>query len=382
MIDRFDVAVVGAGPAGATAARELAERNLRTVLIERASLPRYKTCAGGVPLRTAALLPFAIDSVVEDAVDRMAVSFDARRRYVRRAAKPFAYMTMRARLDALLAERAAGAGAQLRDRTTLRSLTREGSEWRLETDRGAIFAGCVIGADGANSLVARASGLGRGMTESVAMEAEIRAAPWAFREWRRTVGIDFGYHPRGYAWVFPKQELLSLGLVLPASQGGAIRDRLAHYVDLTGLGSAPVERLTGHKVLSRRGPVPIAGDGVALVGDAAGLADEFSEEGIYYAVRSGQLAADAVVRAGGTDLRDYERAVNREIQSELDAARTIAELFYASLRRWPWAVMTATHHVGYLWEALFRVQRGESSYDRELARLPRLVKLLKLAVRP
>ncbi|MYD28763.1 MAG: hypothetical protein F4X03_07615, partial [Dehalococcoidia bacterium] len=114
----------------------------------------------------------------------------------------------------------------------------------------------------------------------------------------------------------------------------------------------------------------VAGERVALAGDAAGLADEFTAEGISYAIHSGRLAARGALRtlAGEGDLRSYQAELEDEIQPELDAARTIAYMFYGMLKRArrPW--MLASEYTPFLWSSLFAVQRGESSYAREAQR--------------
>ncbi|MBE0611258.1 MAG: FAD-dependent monooxygenase, partial [Dehalococcoidia bacterium] len=101
-MSRFDAIVVGAGPAGSTAARELAASGARVLILDRAEFPRYKACGGGIPLRTERLLPFPIDSVVEDSVSLLDVALRGRQRFVRDSGTPFAHMVMRERFDALL----------------------------------------------------------------------------------------------------------------------------------------------------------------------------------------------------------------------------------------------------------------------------------------
>src|SRR5579884_454529 len=192
-----DVAVVGAGPAGATAARLLAAAGLRTLLIERARLPRYKSCAGGIPVRTAALLPFSITPVVEDAVCGLQVSYLGRERFTRWSGQPFAYMVMRDRFDSLLTEQALAAGAELLEGAPVRGLRYGDETIEIEAGERRLRASFVIGADGANSVVARETGLGRGMAESVAIEAEVCAATDALAHWRGRLNVDFGYRPWG-----------------------------------------------------------------------------------------------------------------------------------------------------------------------------------------
>jgi geranylgeranyl reductase family protein len=364
-----EVIVVGGGPGGATAARELARRGVETLLVERSRLPRYKSCAGGIPVRAARALDFPIDSVIEDTITGLHLSYRGRNGFTRYADSPIAYMVMRDRFDALLVERAREAGARVRDGVSVRAVQREGAGFRVETDGGDLRCSYVLGADGANSVVARGCGLGRGLAECVALEAEVCAPDLARARWRGLINLDLGYPPWGYAWVFPKTEWLSVGVALPRSRGPDIRRQLFQYLERLGLAEAPVDRLVGHKVLFRRERTPIAGEGVALVGDAAGLADEFSAEGIYYAIRSGRLAAVHVARAtveGRRWLGAYERSVDRGLMPELRAARLVARLFYAGVRRAPWLTFRVLRRVNHLCRALFRVLRGDSSYDREL----------------
>jgi flavin-dependent dehydrogenase len=137
----------------------------------------------------------------------------------------------------------------------------------------------------------------------------------------------------------------------------------------------------GHPIRYRRGNAQIAAGPVLLTGDAAGLADEFTAEGIGYAVQSGQLAAAAILEADGADgavARRYEEAVNREIQRDLDAARLLARGTYWWVSRWPWLTMRVSRRVDYFWQAFFRVLRGESTYASELDRVPGLAYSRKL----
>ena len=384
-LPEFDVAVLGAGPAGATVAREMAATGARTVLLEREHLPRCKSCAGGMPVRIERMLPFSIQSVIEDSVAGIQVSHRGQARFDRLDAAPFAYMVMPDRFDKLLVDRAMEAGAELFDASPVLHIERESAGFSIRTAPGAIRSRLLVGADGANSVVAHFSGLGAGLPETCALESEIRALLPALARWRGLVNVDFGYRPSGYAWLFPKQRLLSVGLVRPRRFAPRRHQDLKRYLDHLGLGSAPIERIVGHKLLFRRAHERIAGERVLLVGDAAGLVDEFTEEGIYYyAIRSGEIAARILRHASDSNhgwIGAYNRAVDRELMPELRAARTIARLFYASLSRMPRAMLQISERVQYFWQAFFRVQRGDSGYDNELRRAPIVAPLARLRLR-
>ena len=122
MTESFDAIVVGAGPAGSTSAYRLAREGFSVLLLDRARFPRDKPCGGGVTGRAAALLPFSIDPVVEDVVDRLEIGLAYTRRFERQSEKPLIYMTRRVALDAFLVEQACKAGAVFRDGTKVTEL--------------------------------------------------------------------------------------------------------------------------------------------------------------------------------------------------------------------------------------------------------------------
>ncbi|MCA9831174.1 MAG: geranylgeranyl reductase family protein [Dehalococcoidia bacterium] len=375
-VERFDTIVIGAGPAGSTAARELAAAGARVLIVDRATFPRYKACGGGVPLRTERLLPFPVDSVVEQSVSRIEVTYRGKHSFAKRSGAPFAHMVMRERFDALLLEKAQVAGAAFRAGTTVRRIEQDGGI-RIHSEGGfeaaADFAVC---ADGAHSPAGKQLGLGANMAECAAWEVEV-AAPAGARTSSATAVIDLGYDPWGYAWLFPKARVGSFGIVLPQGQGNQMKALTDEFIAGRGFAGGSVQMARGHKIRFRRGDEVIAGGRALLAGDAAGLADEFTGEGIFYAIDSGRTAARATLRAMGTDgsLDSYTREIDTQIMPELRAARIVAFMFYGMLRRArrPW--LFASNHTGFLWDAFFATQRGESTYARETGRLPLLPKL-------
>lgn len=371
----FDAIVVGAGPAGSTAARELAAAGARVLLVDRARFPRYKACGGGIPGRTARLLPFPIESVIEDQVSLLDIARNGCYRFVRDSREPFAAMVMRDRFDTLLLEHACRAGADFRPATNVRALEENDQGVTLTASDGFTAGGrFLVAADGAHSPVGRMAGLGDTLSECAAFEVEVSAPDLRLRACRGTALIDLGFRPWGYAWLFPKAALLSVGIVLPPGQANRMKDQVDAYLRRLGLDGAPVEIARGHKLRFRRGTEQIATDRALLAGDAAGLADEFTQEGIYYAIESGRIAARAVLRslANEAPLATYQRDIDRELMPELRAARIIAHMFYGMLGRFPGPWMLATRAVPFLWDAFFAVQRGESTYARELSRIPLL----------
>ncbi|MGE3076908.1 MAG: geranylgeranyl reductase family protein [Dehalococcoidia bacterium] len=371
-MSKFDAIVVGAGPAGSTAARELSAAGARVLVVDRAEFPRYKACGGGIPLRTEKLLPFPMDSVIEDSVSLLQVSHHDGARFVRDSGPAFAHMVMRERFDELLLEQAQKAGTEVRAGTVVREAEANG-RMHIRADGFEAEADYLVCADGAHSPVGKMIGLGEGIAECAAWEVEVRAPSVRQRSYRNTALIHLGYRPWGYAWVFPKAGVLSIGIVVPPEQAGRMKEYVREYTESLGLGSAEIDIARGHKIRFRRGSEAIVNERALLAGDSAGLADEFTEEGISYAIESGRLAARNVLRGlGGGSIRGYEHDVDREIMPELRAARQIGFMFYGMLRRAPRPWMFASAKFPYLWNAFFAVQRGESTYAREAGRIPLL----------
>ena len=304
----FDVAIVGAGPAGSLAAYQLATAGTRVLLVDKATFPRDKPCGGGVTGRAARLLPFSIDPVVEDVVDRMECRLNYGSHFTRRARGPLAYMTQRRRLDHLLLQRAAEAGADVREGVKV-SDVREGA---LTVDGAEIGARIVIGADGCNGMSAKALGLAREITHGVALEANY---PYDAR-FAHAMVLEITAVKGGYAWIFPKGDHINLGVGGDESEGPKLRAHLQRLCDAYEVDADAAEDTRGYRLPMRRAGSTLARGSTAVIGDAAGLVDPFSGDGMYEAFYSAKLVADASLEllAGRADTLDpYAAAVERRI---------------------------------------------------------------------
>ena len=268
----MDALVVGAGPAGSLAAFHLARGGARVLLTDKARFPRDKPCGGGITVRAERQLPFSIDPVVEDAVDVFELRLGYGRHFRRRTHEPLIRMTQRRRLDAFLVEQAREAGAEFRD------------GFRPDD---TIEAEVVIGADGANGTTGRKAGLDDHL-RTVALEgnAAVDLERFAGRAW-----IEFGVVPGGYGWVFPKADHVNVGVGGWHSQGPQLRAHLARLCREHGIPERELTDVRGHRLPLRRPGSTAARGRLALVGDAAGLVDPVSGDGIYEAVLSARLAA-------------------------------------------------------------------------------------------
>ena len=211
--ERVDVAIVGAGPAGSTAAYRLASAGARVLLLDRQRFPRDKPCGGGLTMRGIRLLPFDVSPVVEDRVDRVMLRLRFERSAEQRFAAPVAFMTQRRRLDQFLVERAAEAGADFRDGVRVRGIEPDGDAGMVVDVEGArIHAGLVIGADGANGVCSTALGLGADSAFAVAYEGNLHLTGASAAEHRGRVTLELGTVPGGYGWLFPKGDHVNLGV--------------------------------------------------------------------------------------------------------------------------------------------------------------------------
>jgi len=329
-MNRYDVVIVGAGPAGSAAAIALAGRGAAVLLLDRARFPRDKTCGGGVTGRARAAAPCPLDDVVETVVSEADLrSVDGR--VARRAGRsPLVYMTQRWRLDHHLATQAAAAGAEFRDdaRCTRIALDRDGGS--LIVDGRRVRARIVIGADGANGTAATQLGLGGNRRLMLALEGhlDLELAPPELRTGRLV--LESGSIRGGYAWSFPKADHLNIGIGGWIDEGPELRVQLAAFCRRLGVDPDALEPLRGHRLPLRAFRSRLATTNACVVGDAAGLVDPLTGDGIYESFLSGRLAAEACAeRLLGDEqaLLRYSRTVTRALAPQFASSWALKHAF-------------------------------------------------------
>jgi geranylgeranyl reductase family protein len=357
----YDAIIVGAGPAGASAAYWLGEAGKRVLVLEKERLPRYKACGGGMSRTVLDYFPFDLSPVVEREIRRVCFRFRDGREVVADlpGQRPFV-MVMRDWFDRLVLQHAQ---ADVRDRASVVELRQDGAGAEVTTHAGETFlARYIIGADGANSRIARLAGLRRGKRMGVAIEVETPADDHLLETYADTALFIFGTPPHGYIWIFPKAEHLSVGIGAFAGSGAALKETLWREMSQLSIDLDGVEP-HGHPLPVYARHEPLHSGRVLLVGDAGGLMDPLIGEGIRHAVCSGKLAAEAVV---ANDPASYTRQTHREIGNNLLWGKRWARPFYNHPRgSFDWAVRNPR----YLKEFV-QLLAGQTTYRRMAVRAP------------
>jgi geranylgeranyl reductase family protein len=326
----YDVLIVGAGPAGSWTGFRLARAGVRVAILD-GSHPREKPCGGGITGRALELVrsglgPAAIQSV---RVGGAAFTHKSRRAQVELNAEDLGYpplvVASRRDFDGALLGAAIEAGA-VHHPVRVTAVSPTGRGWRVGTREDVYEAAWIIGADGVNSLVRR----------SVAQpfsRADLSIATGYFVHGRssRDIVVAFEDDPPGYLWSFPRPDHLAVGICAQADRTtpSALREHVDRWIARHASGTRlerynwPIPSL-GERALAGECS---AGPGWMLVGDAAGLVDPITREGIYFALRSANAACDALVE--GTNVAAvYLDRVRTEIHGELVRAARLKSRFF------------------------------------------------------
>ncbi len=293
----WDVIVVGAGPAGSTAARVAALGGARVLLLDRARFPRYKTCGGGLLGESLALLPHSARGTIESSVRESVVTDRFRRPFTLRRPDAYLAMVRRQEFDQALVDAAVEAGVRFVDGVAVRGLEEHEHTTvvTVRTDRGTASARVVIGADGAGGRIGRHVGVELGGVD-LGLEDEI-AMPTDDSGWRDRVFLDWGDAAGSYAWVFPKRDSLTVGVIQQKGSPDETRDYLASWRRHLGLEDVASLHSSGHLTQWRTPLSPLRRGQVIVAGESAGLLEPWTREGISFALRSGQWAGEAAALA-------------------------------------------------------------------------------------
>jgi geranylgeranyl reductase family protein len=364
--ESYDVVVVGGGPAGSAAAYALASRGRRVCLIDKSNFPREKLCGGLITLRSKKIFEsvFARKWKEDLFISSNDIDFYS-------DGKPLAhttgystlFFTMRVDFDHYLLELARDAGAVLKLDSKISRLDLDANAVVLESSEQLNFQ-FLVGADGVNSQVARLLFGESFNPKTIGFGLEVEVPRERMPTQTDTVEIDFGSARSGYGWTFPKKRTFTLGVGGMHRLNPNLRDSLDRYVRRKGLDPGEF-RVKGQYIpFGDFRKQPGTGN-VLLCGDAAGVVDPITGEGIAYAMQSGNAAATAIVIAqssaqAGTAQRLY-RQEYRNIASSISQANFWRCLIFPAFMRRPfnWAFADA----GTLQRGYLDILAGEHDYN-------------------
>ncbi|WP_314455824.1 geranylgeranyl reductase family protein [uncultured Microbacterium sp.] len=358
--NHWDVVVVGAGPAGASAARVAAENGARVLLLDKARFPRYKTCGGGL---IGTSRNYFAPGVTYD-VDRRinAVGFSRNMGRITRRFGPDASLAMvqRETFDQQNVDAAKAAGAEFRDGVNVRAVSENNGIVTLTTDKDTFTARVVVGADGSGGRIGRYVGVEIEQAD-LGLEAEIPMPTG--EQWRTTALLDWGPRPGTYAWVFPKKDSLTVGVIEAKGNAPHTREYLDQWLSRLGMANTPPLHDSGHLTQWRRVGTPSARGHVIVAGETAGLLEPWTREGISFALRSGTwagAAAAAFIGGDETALSGYSAQITRELEPEISAGSAFLRFFEKRSA----LVQLFTAHSRFGANYFFRFCNGETNLAR------------------
>ena len=333
----YDVAIIGGGPSGASAALCSAQKGLKTIIIEKEELPRYKTCGGGFVFRGRKEMPFDISSVVEREFNAVDIILGSKKRSFRTERKsPIVTMIMRDSFDHLMVKKARENDVELLQGEALQKIE-PGEIATLTTDREQIRCRFIIAADGALSKTAKLAGWKESRMMCPALEYEIELNDDDLERLSTTARFDINAVPFGYGWSFPKKDHLSIGVGNFSKNKKKPNLKKYFQAYLNTLAIKDIKNSTSHGFII---PISPRKDGfvkknVFLIGDAAGFADPLTAEGISNAIYSGKLAAHAIAESNMNLEKarvNYDEKLNDKLIPELRTGVEMSKIFYERIK--------------------------------------------------
>ncbi len=388
---KYDVAVIGGGPAGASSAFYAAKLGLKTILFEKQKYPRKKPCGGALTARCVPLLGKHAANAINSTIEEIRLFAPSLKCFTQKEVP--GHFILREEFDEAMAKDAQEAGARLKDNCRVNGFNPLPSgDYKIVTDsyEETVIAKYVILATGfqknapGKSLVIREK-FEKGYL-SIGVVSETPVNNKILEEVNfpdKILAIFFGIIPYGYGWYFVKDGYVNIGITATAlllKDTGAVKTYHQFVKNLREKGFLPknweLEKERAFPLPFKKTAERTVFGNVLLVGDSAGFVNPVSAEGIYYAVKGGQLAAEAIHRnlKNNTPLISYQKNWKKAFGNDLNKyAFFIREKFYKSKRRMELAINLGRHDrkIAMIW---VRMIIGTSTYKKAkwetLLRLP------------
>ena len=325
----YDSIIIGAGPSGGTAAYHLAKRGHSVLVLEKASLPRYKPCGGGVSPIISQWFDFDFTPAVSVKVDSLRFTWKLEDPVqVKIGIQEPVWMVRRDIFDHFLVKQAQSQGAILKDNTEVIGIEFKTDHWQVNTANEQFTGKYLIAADGAKGKTPKWLGFNNRKRQLAgALEAEVNADVVD----KNIAHFEFGLVKNGYIWNFPKDDCYSIGVgTFIGGQPQDFKKILAEYCQLFNI-DLNTGKQYGHPISLWNGQQQLHTQNAVLAGEAACVVDPFTAEGIRPSIFSGLLAAQFVSDAIGGDLNaleNYTHAMNEQWGSDMAWAQKIAAAFY------------------------------------------------------
>lgn len=329
----FTVAIIGSGPSGASTAFYLGKQGISTVIIEKETLPRYKTCGGGFVNRGKKDMPFDISEVVEREFCQVDSYFNNHEKcYHSIKEEPIITMIMRDAFDNLIVEKAKENGVTLLENHKLLSIDFTDKTSILKTSQGNISADFVIAADGVLSPTSKMAGWKTDTRNLIpALEYEVEVSETDFERHAKTARFDIDAVPYGYAWCFPKKNHLSLGVLTTKKGKINLKEYYKKYLETLDIQKILNEDAHGFQIPLAPRTDGFVKNNVFLIGDAAGFAEPITAEGISNAILSGKYVAEAIIESKlnvKIAKEIYLEKLNIKLLPELKSGAFLSKFFY------------------------------------------------------
>lgn len=325
----FDVAIIGAGPAGTAAAFDLLAKGLKVLVLDKYEFPRKKACAGGVTPKAYNLFKYDISSVIKRECRTVKINPSNKKPFFIRDENTLCYMTKREELDLFSLNKVVEKGADFKVIKKIQSINQTHSSVEINTPGQKFKASFLIGADGANSRVRKLVSKGGFYKKQFAMEADLKID----RPDNYQMEFDFSKPKNCYYWIFPKDDHVNIGIYSVDPNVRLHRKQLKEYAN-ERFNSNKLEAIKGYPICTGGFNYRLDSKRIFLVGDAAGLSERLLGEGIFFALKSGQMAALAILESkiGIVPAKDFYLKKLKEIQADLRFYDLSAKLFY----NFPW----------------------------------------------
>jgi len=369
----YDCIIIGLGPAGSSAAYYLAKKGLSVLALDKERFPRHKPCGGCVSYKAEHLLPPDFKAVVNNSVNGVVFSYKGKKTVEFRGNNgPVGYMVSREVFDAYLVKKAEEAGAEIKEGERLLDIDDSQNSVTVFSSKDRYKGRYLIGADGANSSVAKRLGLAKERGLFITINAEIKTG--SDDDFSDLVEIDIGAIPYGYGWVFPKNGCLDIGIASVKNESFNPKKYFLEFIKKRPfLKDIKIEKTYAFRLPTNpeNTPLNIIGKSALLAGDAAGLTDPLVGEGIYYAIKSGHIAGETIVNLlnKDSDISNYRERISKEFIAEFNYAWKAIKLVYSMPYFWSGIIKRNSKIV----EFYYKVLRGEETYSSFAKKLKAVV---------